>query len=250
MTSADKVNYSTELNYDDFFNTFFASRRILASLEWEHPALAGFLRTKAALIGQFDLNGANTAFHSQYIAGKVGMPWKDFNFDLGLTLEIAERDLGTETDVKIAYAGEADVSWSLPTPLQDQLSLTAKFASGGTDGDVIAFVPLRAKLQGDILKADFSALSVISLGYTARLHAVFSALLRASLFMRTDLASYSGYPAAAENEYFLGSEIFARAFWSPVSDIRVTGGGGLFLPSSADAGVSWRLELGVIAALY
>jgi hypothetical protein len=250
MTDEDKTENAKQLDYGDFLNTYFASRRLLMSLGWEHPGLAGFLRAKFAVLGQIDLNEWDSAFHSQYITAKIGLPLKDFDFNLGGTFEIAEVDEGADIGIKFAYAGEAGISWFIPTGLPDQLSLLARFASGGTGGAFIAFVPKTTRLQGDILKADFSALSVFSLGYLARFHSTFSASLNTSVFMRTDLATYSGYSVGSESKYFLGSEIFARLYWSPISDVRINGGGGVFLPYMGESGIAWRAELGLIVALF
>ncbi|MDR2899963.1 MAG: hypothetical protein LBV20_00385 [Treponema sp.] len=250
MTAEDKSAYVKEFTYGDFIHTYFSSRRVLAALEWEHSALAELIRANVSVLGQFDFNGLTSSFHSQYIVGKIGMPFKSFDFNLGGTFEIAEVSTGDDLGIQFAYVGEASVSWLLPTWMPDQLSFVGRFASGGSGGDVIAFVPLTTKIQGDILKADFSALSVFSLGYLARLHKTFSAALNTSLFLRTDLATFTQYPVVDGTGHFLGGEIFTRLYWSPLSDIRITGGGGIFLPSSADAGIAWRVELGILAALY
>jgi len=54
--------------------------------------------------------------------------------------------------------------------------------------------------------------------------------------------------------YFLGNEFYGLLTWSPVSDIRITGGGGVFLPSLGNADKSadlqWRVELGALLVLF
>jgi hypothetical protein len=148
------------------------------------------------------------------------------------------------------------VSWMPPMPLRSQVSLNGRFASGKMD-TVEAFVPITTSFQGDILKAKFSGLSVLSLDYTARLHQSFSVNLAASYFIRTDQETYNGYPMggfAGSQNHFLGGECIGRLMWSPVSDLSLNLGGSAFLPSwgdaAPDADIRWRLELGFIFALY
>jgi len=39
MTEEDQRIYDLKLNYSDFFDTYFAPKRMLGSLNWEHPSL-------------------------------------------------------------------------------------------------------------------------------------------------------------------------------------------------------------------
>jgi hypothetical protein len=93
---------------------------------------------------------------------------------------------------------------------------------------------------------------VISLDYIIRPHRKFSAGISSSYFIRNDLKTYNLYPLTEENSggYILGNEFFARLLWSPVSDIQVNLGGGIFLPSmgnaAPDAVNGWRVELNLI----
>ena len=59
MTGDDSISFSEELDYGRFADTYFASRRLLITLDWDNPYLAPWLRMKASFIGQFDLSGSD-----------------------------------------------------------------------------------------------------------------------------------------------------------------------------------------------
>ena len=248
MTGEELKANNTSTDYGDFFNTYFAPRRILAALDWEHPALWDFLRIKFSLLGQFDVSGAD--LHSQYAALKLSVPVKDFVFDLGGCLELIEEK---EEETGIGLAGELGIAWMLPTSFEDQLSFLGRFSSGVVeDGRIGAFQPLTTKSHGEVLEARFSGISMLSLDYIARLHRTFSAGITSSYFVRSDLGTFTGY--GGEDGYFLGNEFYGRLLWSPSSDIQLNLGGGAFLPSlgnvAPDAKAIWRVELNVIISLY
>ena len=70
------------------------------------------------------------------------------------------------------------------------------------------------------------------------------------------MTSYAGYPIPDEgsDENFLGNEFFARLLWSPASDLQISLGGGIFLPSMGNVAPKvdnlWRVELGVVFSLF
>jgi len=248
MTQAELQSYYTVLNYENFMDTYFAPRRVVSALGWEHPGLAERARVQLALLGQFDLAGEDN-LHSQYLTGKLSVPIDTLVFDLGGCLELME----FSDKYKIALAGELGVSWMFTAA---RFSLSGRYAGGeAEDGDsvIAAFLPMSTVYQGEILKAKFSGLSVISLDYLGRLHQTFSAGLAASCFLRSDLGTYNGYPAGAGNGYILGTEMFGRLLWSPVSDIQINLGGGAFLPAlgnvDRDAAIHWRVEMNLILSL-
>jgi hypothetical protein len=136
------------------------------------------------------------------------------------------------------------------------LSFNGRFTSGKAEsGSMSAFVPINALYHGDILKAEIPGLSMLSLKYLARLHEAYSIGLTASHFVLSDKGSYTAYPLYGEpaDNYFLGTEFFGRFIWSPLSDLNLTLGGGIFLPSLGNAAPKadprWRVELAVNLAL-
>jgi hypothetical protein len=258
MTPEDFISYYTPVDYNNFADTYFASKRLLTGLNWEHPSLAEIVRLRFAIIGQYDLNGHDALYHSQYASLKAAMLVKRFAFELGGAFQTAEAGKIDKDHFSIGYAGELGVSWALPAAFQSQLSLNGQYSSGKAEsGPVAAFVPVTAKEHGNILKAQFSGLSIINLDYTMRMHETLSSGLTASYFIRNDLGTYTGYPLLGSEDsggHFLGLEFFWRLIWSPISDLRLNLGGSIFIPSAGDAApkadYQWRVEMGMVLALY
>jgi hypothetical protein len=246
MTGEELASFNSEVDYSDFAGTYFAPRRFIASLGWQHPGLGEFVRAKAAFISQSDLG--DSRLHSQYLALNFAAPVNLFVFGLGGALEFIEDD----GDLGLGLAGEFGISCNLPGAVEDVLSLRGRFSSGTTeDGDVAAFLPITTIYQGQALKAKLSGISTLTLDYLARVNRSFSASLISTYFIRGDLATYANY---GDDGYFLGNEFFGRLVWSPVSDIQLNLGGGIFLPSMGNAAPNadpvWRVELNIIFALY
>jgi len=251
MTPAELESYNTVLDYEHFTDTYFAPRRIVSALEWEHPGIAEQAQIKLALLGQFDLTRENSV-NSQYLTGRLSVPVNDLIFDLGGCLETIEY----KDEFKIALAGEIKFAWMFEIT---RLTLLGRYSGGvpeNNDSKITAFLPLTTVEQGDILKAKLSGLSVVSLDYLCRLHRTFSIDLAASCFIRSDLGTYNGYPVTASNDdnHILGTELFGRFYWAPVSDIQINLGGGAFMPAmgnvARDTPSFWRMEMGLILALY
>ncbi|MCL2192457.1 MAG: hypothetical protein FWB78_03550 [Treponema sp.] len=256
MTSDDEALQATELDWSNFADTYFASRRLMAALYWEHPSVAEMFRLDVALIGQVDLNNRDSAYHSQYLIAKAAMPFQRFIFELGGAMEIAQEVGDGETNLYIALAGDIGLHWMPPAPFHNMLSFTGRFTSGRAEsGSMSAFVPITAIPHGDILEADIPGLSVLSLNYTARLHRTFSTSLAVSHFVRSDSGTFTAYPLdESSNNFFLGTELFARFIWSPVSDMSFNLGAGAFLPALGDVAPNadplWRVRLVVTLALF
>jgi hypothetical protein len=246
MTREELEYFYTETDYSNFADTYFAPRRLIVSLGWEHPGLGEIVRAKAAFISQSDLG--DSGLHSQYLAARFTVPGKFFVFDFGGCLEFIQND----GETALGMAGELGVSCNLPGRIEDRLSITGRFSSGTIEDSVVtAFLPITTISHGDVLKAKLSGLSMLTLDYLARLHRTFSAGVSASEFIRSDLATYSNYGSEG---YWLGNEFFGRLVWSPVSDVQINLGGGIFLPVLGDVSPQsaplWRVELNIILALY
>ena len=255
VTPEDFISYYAPVDYENFAHTYFASKRVLTALNWEHPSIAEVVRLKFAMIGQFDLNDRDILYHSQYASLKMSVLVKRFAFEWGGAFQTAEAGKGF-MDFNIGYAAELGISWALPGAAHS-LSLNGKYSSGKDEsGLVAAFVPVTVKEQGNILKARFSGISIINLDYTVRMHQTLSSGLTASYFIRNDLGTYKGYPLSGMDSdgHFLGGEFFWRTIWSPISDLRLNLGGSIFFPSMGDAAPNadyqWRVEMGVVLALY
>jgi hypothetical protein len=251
MTEDEVQSYYEELNYGDFMDTYFAPRRVLASLNWEHPSLGGFLDSKLAVLGQFDLGETN--LNSQYVTAKIALPFRYFVFDMGGCFELTEYD----DEFGTAMAAEMGFTWMLPTPFENHIVLRGRFSSGVIeDSSIGAFMPLTTIPQGDLLQAKLSALSIISLNLLSRIHRTMSVDLAASYFIRSDLGTYTYYPVNTSDSggFFLGAEIFWRFLWSISTGVQLNLGSGVFLPplgnASPEADPLWRLEAGLIVSFY
>ena len=254
MTSDDLASYYKKLDYENFWDTYWAPRRILLAFDWSNPYLAPWLRLNASLIGQFDLSGSNNFCHSQYLAFKAGMPLGSFIFDLGGCFELAQ----TSDKLKISLAGELGIAWMLPTPVRDRLQLTCRLTNAAIPDDLFtAFIPITTISQGTVLQAKFSGLSMFSLDYTARLHEVFSINLAGAYFIASDYDTYRGYPknpSGGRDGNLLGSEFSGRLVWSPFSDLQLNLGGGIFMPSLGNTGSKngalWRANINMALSIF
>ena len=256
MTEDDVAALNEELDWSRFSETYFASRRLMAALRWEHPSLAELIGLRTALIAQFDLNGRDSSHHSQYLIAHAVLPLGRFIFELGGAMGVAQVSNGGSSDMQVSFAGDAGMHWTPPAAFHSMVSFTGRFSSGRAEsGPVSAFAPITALSHGEILQAEIPGLSLLRLGYAARLHRTFSAGLSATYFIRSDTVTYLAYPlnGASSNDHFLGAEFFCRIIWSPVSDMTLSLGAGAFLPSlgnvASDANALWRIEMALTLAL-
>ena len=257
ITEEDYVSYSAAVEYKDFAETYFASKRMAAALGWEYPALANLLRTKLAVIAQIDLNDRDDKLHSQYLTAKIGIPANQFTFELSGAVDLAQVSTLDGKETNIGLAGEAGIFWTTPTKFPSRISLNGYFSSGKKkEGSLAAFVPITDKHCGSILEAKLSGISAFGIDYTALLHKTLSLGFTSTYFMRNDLGTYKKYPVDVMDEegYLLGNEFFARAMWIPASDLQFNLGGGVFLPAIGNAAPErnpvWRVKLAAVLAIF
>jgi hypothetical protein len=114
MTLSDAAEYLQPFDWDDPAATYFASRRVLAALSWEAPALAGSPHGLCLQgLGQFDLNDTEDWLHSQYLSLRfLFSPLPVFALSAGAVLELTEQ---AEADAKAALALLVDADWHPPT---------------------------------------------------------------------------------------------------------------------------------------
>jgi hypothetical protein len=252
MTAKEQDSYNTPFDFGDFFKTYFAPNRFLASIDWEHPSVGELVHLRASVTAQADLTDTEEKYHSQYFTLKATLPVEEFVFELGGSLETVQAGALNTT----AFALDAGVFWMLSGSFDSRLSLTGRFTSGNTDGNTDAFVPVTGKFHGNIIRAKMSGITMLSLDYGARLAKPFAMGATASHFVRNDLGTYTEWPVNIEDNsgYFLGTEFYAWLVWNPLSDLQLNLGGGVFLPAlgnvNPDEKPRWRVELTVILAAY
>jgi hypothetical protein len=252
MTDNDRESYDTLVDYGDFSNTYFAPKRIFASVGWEHPSVGEFIHLNAAIIGQFDLTEEDEKYHSQYMILKAGIPLKNLFIDFGGSLEFYQ----TPADEShIAFAGEFGLYWRFSQVFNSRLSLTGRISGGVIENFCGAFNPITTKYYGHIFQQTLSGLSVFTLNYSGRPVKTLGTSVTAAYFVRNDLGTYSGYPASPDsNGYILGPDFSAKIIWSPFSDLQINFISGVFVPAMGDAGPEekpqWHIGLSATITVY
>ena len=254
MNDRELELFHEELDFNDFANTYFAPRRFITAMEWENPNIehpnlgTTALRGRVALMCQFDFTGQG--LHSQYLTGRLSVPLNAFLLDFGGSLSFIQ-DSG---NFAAAIAAEFGTSWTLPVDFGNRLSLLFRY-TGQTSGHMRSFLPITTISQGSVLRARASGLTMISLDYLARLNRTFVMNLQSSYFIRNDFETYRGFWFLnADRGRFLGNEFFGQFFWSPVSDMTMNFGAGVFLPSWGNAVHNpvnlWRVEINLVFSLF
>jgi len=104
MLERDQRIYDEPVVKGEFFDTYFAPRRLLASVDWEHPSLGDLVQINTALSFQYDLTKVdfsqidftkldlsaiedNNIYHSLYYSLKIGVPVSNFLFIAGGAFE-------------------------------------------------------------------------------------------------------------------------------------------------------------------
>ncbi|AEF85365.1 hypothetical protein TREPR_0112 [Treponema primitia ZAS-2] len=250
MTGEDSFDYYAPWDADDM-GSYFAPRRLLATLRYDIPGILGALNNLSLeTIFQFDVSAHDNPLHSQYIeVGYALFPIRYFQVDLGLIVE------GMESKAKnfqAAFAGYADVKMDIPGSLKDRFSLGIRVSSGKANDTVTAFNPINGNSMGMVFAPKFSSITVISGIYEARLLETLSLDFEARYFLRTD-TSNTGYGGIIDSDSpGLGAEFYNSFIWAPLDDISCTLGGGVFFPGKAFASktpVKWNISMGLILSL-
>jgi len=219
MTEDDAQQYAKPWDFDDF-DGYFASRRALAAFRWGIP-LGNTTTLTAEILAQFDLTGSDQTLNSQYGELKFDLyPMNKFMITIGALFEALENNDG---DFSGALGALFGFRTDIPGSLNDRLNIIMKFSSGFWNDNVTAFVPLSSVAQGSVFQGTLSGLALVSADYSVRLHdaILLEGILR--YFMRTH-----DDPSTKGNLY--GGEVWASLAWQPLDDIRLTLGGGVFLP--------------------
>jgi hypothetical protein len=250
MNESDQELFASDLDFGNFVDTYFAPRRMLVSLDYEHPSIGGFLQVNAAVTGQIDVSNNSEKYHSEYVTFKASMPFSNFLFQAGGSVEMIQNN----SENKMALAGELGVLYFVPTSFRSLLSFNARSATGDSDKMLGAFVPVTSKSYGQIFDSKMSGITVLSLDYSARLADPIGANLTFLYFIRNGSTEFFNYSSKNPNNKLLGGEIFANLAYSIYSDLYVKLGGGAFIPKMGnywlDLKPQWRVELSAILSIY
>ena len=249
ISPGDPADYTADFKWRDFSNTYFAPRRLAASLYGEIPGLPygrGILN--AGLLAQFDFSDAEQAFNTQYLLLRYTFNYKRLDLSLAGALELENTQAFIKSDddrLNLAYAGSAEIG--LQTNLiTDRLSLGLRWASGESSGTA-AFFPIVRETYGLVLTPILSGMMIMRANYQVRFLPSLAAELGGRYFIRTDTKSYSD-PYLNNDSRLLGAEAAATIYWVPVSDFSLSLAGGIFFPKTGNAMASntplrWAMNL-------
>ena len=249
VSPTDPRDYGKSFDWADFSGSYFAPRRLLASVYAELPGLPpGRGHLYAGLMAQFDLSGAKEAFHSQYLLLRHTLVYKAFDLALAGAAELEHTKAG---GVKPAFAYALQGGWQTPTKMNDRLSAGITWASGDSSG-VAAFFPVTREAQSFVLRPSISGMMIARVNYAARFLPSLWGDAEVRYLIRTDGTTFAA-SHLKKDKYLLGAELDAGAFWAPFSDLSFSLRGGVFLPQTgsawtSEAPVVWRLTVGSIVS--
>ncbi|MDR1973021.1 MAG: hypothetical protein LBQ46_14000 [Treponema sp.] len=254
MGAGDTADYARELEYKDFGGTYFASRRFLAALGWEAPALGGGPHGLSFQgLAQFDVNGRDEKIHTQYLSLRfLFSPVPVFDLTLGGIMGFAETTGHAESPgTEISFALLAGGSWAPPSSPRDMLTLEFRWGSGRVNETVGPFRPVTTLAQGKVLNAGLPGLMVASGAYTLQPVEGLSLSLEGLYFIRSDVQTYTSPYLKSGGNKALGAEAYGSIAWVPVADISLTAGGGVFFPGTGNAfdsgaPVLWKAALALM----
>jgi hypothetical protein len=237
MTGNDAQEYAKPVGS---FNDYCASKRLLAFGRLDIP-LMEYHNFIFEALAQFDINGNDEKLNSQY--AQIVLEFftkKNMKISGGFVFETMENGNG---DLTAAYGALAALETDMPGSPNDSLKLTGKYSSGPKDETFTGFAPLSSITQGMIFSGIFSGLWQTKINYAVR--------ILPSLFAETNI-SYFGrtYNETGSDGNLYGGEIWASFVWQPLEDIRVTFGGGIFLPGTGnvypiETENTWKVNVGL-----
>ena len=231
MLERDQQIYDTPIVKGNFFRTYFAPPRLLASVDWEHPSIGDFLQISTALTFQYDRARIdfsnidtsnidlatleeNNLYHSLYYTLKVGVPVNNFLFTAGGVFETfltfdenaLVRFSGTNmasmrtsrlistmlSFLDVAVAAELGVYYTIPSNLSSVISFTGRYATGNGSGPFGKYTPVTTRWYGEIFQSTMGGFTVLELSYSVRFLNSLGASLTGSYFIRNDLTASAG----------------------------------------------------------
>jgi hypothetical protein len=245
MTPSDEGTYNDR-------DSYFASRRLLFSAAAELPALTPRSSLAVNTLAQFDVNGKDTALHTQYLSAKYRfLALETLSLTGAAVTGLAENKGG---NLSVHFAAIAGTDWEVPGALRDMLQGEIRWSNGAVNKNITAFAPLTNIAQGQVFDPYLSGLMTIKGKYTARFQKNFLASAEGTYFIRTDGETLIGAEYPSSSARALGGELYGTLSWAPASDLTATVGGGCFFPSMgnvfvSDAPIRWKIMVGLVLSL-
>jgi hypothetical protein len=231
--------------------TYFASRRLFATVAGEFPDLSSRTSLTLAALAQFDLNDYQETLRSQYLEARFGMEAVE-------TLRVIITGTGGLTEnesagVKANFAAALGTEWDIPGGLPDLLSAEFRWGSGAVNDRIGPFAPLSGIAQGSVFAPTLPGIMNARVSYTTRLHSAVSLSAGSVFFGRTDLETFQDRELdGAAKDRFLGGELAGQLIWAPQSALRLSAGGGVFFPGGAfveTAAIRWKTSINLVLSL-
>jgi hypothetical protein len=246
-----------EKDYKELFSDgggYFASRRVVAALQWEKPAAGPRSSFSLGLLGQLDRNGGDDEYHSQYLSGRYGLRLSSVALEASAALGAGE---DTDGNLSLFFTGSLGLDKRLSVSRDARLGIRGIYSSPDTGGRVSPFLPINSIPQGQVFSPAIGGISVIKGFCTLRPLRTLALGAECSWFIRTDTASFQDErePGKLKSSgYFLGGEACATVNWTPAPDMSFSIGGGAFFPALGNAFESgaktrWKASAGMILSL-
>jgi hypothetical protein len=256
MTGGDWAAYAEKVSYQDggaFYETFFASRRMIGAVSWELPDIIAPGNSLALEgMGQVDLNDREDLLHSAYASVRFNWsPKTDLGLELGGTAAFVTR---TDVDPACALSGSGRLDWDPPGGLWDRAALLVRYTSEESGDALAAFPAVTTANPGYVLRGVPAGLAMVQGSYRALLYQALSGELGAAYFFRTgDTAGRGAFGAETSHpdSPFLGGELRASFMWIPFSDLSLSLDCGLFIPQwgayfASNTPLPWRISGGLV----
>ncbi len=242
MSGADGIDSG-----DD--DIYLAPSRVFFDLSLQSPVLIPSAALSLDLIGQFDLRSGDDSLHSQYLSASLAKNLaRDFSVKALAALALAEPGSG---DAEFSSALDAELSWLMPEGPADRLYLGGLWASGS--GGLGLYRPIIAPTAGKVFSPDAPGFAAVRGGYFIRLRQTLSADLSGRLFLRLGEGAFEGSLEGANEDAYIGTELYGSAVFAPTSDVSFVIGTGVFIPNEAavvpDSGVRFLATATAVISL-
>ncbi|MDR3247290.1 MAG: hypothetical protein LBT39_00765 [Treponema sp.] len=243
MTEGDLGDYADN-------DSYFAPGRLILSAFWQSRYLSDKTLDLGAL-GQIDLRSQGEKLHSQYLLGKFSFPVFSFiDVSTGAIIGVKEQDSGGA----LSFAANLSLAFALPGALADQLSLSGYVSSGSVGPYLRPYFPVNALAEGEVFRPSLAGIYAVKLSYQlvpfkhTHLNATGRYFWRST---RDIIPGVAGLNNSTKDN--LGAELYASGIWTPLSDLSLSLGGGVFFPSGPvkelGTEIMWKAAAAVILSL-